>query len=140
MRTDNKEERMTRTRKPAALFLAALCLCPATAVSQTYPSKPIRLIVPFPAGGGVDYIGRIVGKGLSERLSQQVVIENRAGANAIVGLEVLKSSPPDGYTVAATSAGPMAVNPFIYAKLPHDTVKDFTYIAKMVIFPLLLVS
>src|SRR6185295_15331857 len=54
--------------------------------------------------------------------------------------EVLKSSPPDGYTIAAASAGPLAVNPFIYAKLPHDTVKDFTYIAKMVIFPLLLVS
>jgi tripartite-type tricarboxylate transporter receptor subunit TctC len=96
--------------------------------------------VPFPAGGGVDYIGRIIGKGLAERLGQQVVVENRAGANAIVGLEVLKASPPDGYTVAATSAGPMAVNPFIYAKLPHDVVKDFTYIAKMVIFPLLLVS
>jgi tripartite-type tricarboxylate transporter receptor subunit TctC len=131
---------MTRANSILALAVAALSAWPVAALSQSYPSKPIRLIVPFPAGGGVDYIGRIVGKGLSERLGQQVVVENRAGANAIVGLEVLKASPPDGYTIAAASAGPLAVNPFIYAKLPHDTVKDFTYIAKMVIFPLLLVS
>jgi tripartite-type tricarboxylate transporter receptor subunit TctC len=123
-----------------ALALGALCLCPAAVLSQPYPSKPIRLIVPFPAGGGVDYIGRIVGKGLSERLGQQVIVDNRPGANAIVGLENLKTSPPDGYTIAAASAGPLAVNPFIYAKLPHDTVKDFTYIANMCSFPLLLVS
>src|SRR5688572_7788056 len=126
--------------KALALALGLPGLFPAVALSQTYPSKPIRLIVPFPAGGGVDFIGRIVGKGLSERLGQQVVIDNRPGANAIVGLEVLKASPPDGYTIAAASAGPLAVNPFIYSKLPHDVVRDFTYIAKMVIFPLLLVS
>ena len=129
---------MIRTIRMAALV--ALCFVPVAAFSQAYPSKPVRLIVPFPAGGGVDYIGRLVAKGLSERMGHQVVVENRAGANAIVGLEVLKSSPPDGYTLAATSAGPMAVNPFIYSKLPHDVVKDFTYIAKMVIFPLMLVT
>jgi len=131
---------MTRTSGMFALALAALCACPAVALSQAYPSKPIRVIVPFPAGGGVDYIGRIVGKGLSERLGQQVLVDNRPGANAIVGLEVLKAAPPDGYTIAAASAGPLAVNPFIYAKLPHDTVRDFTYIANMCSFPLLLVS
>ena len=123
-----------------ALVLGALSLFPAVALAQPYPNKTIRMIVPFPAGGGVDFIGRIVGKGLSERLGQSVVIDNRAGANAIVGLEALKVSAPDGYTIAAASAGPLAVNPFIYAKLPHDTVKDFTYIANMVNFPLLLVS
>ena len=131
---------MTRTKSMLALALAALCACPAVVLSQAYPSKPIRLIVPFPAGGGVDYIGRIVGKGLSERLGQQVLVDNRPGANAIVGLEVLKAAAPDGYTIAAASAGPLAVNPFIYAKLPHDTVRDFTYIANMCSFPLLLVS
>ena len=122
------------------LALAAVLLCPAAALSQPYPSKPIRMIVPFPAGGGVDYIGRLVGKGLSERLGQQVLVDNRPGANAILGLENLKTSPPDGYTIAAASAGPLAVNPFTYAKLPHDTVRDFTYIANMVEFPLLLVT
>ena len=122
------------------LTLGALGLCAAAALAQPYPSKPIRIIVPFPAGGGVDFIGRIAGRGMSERLGQQVVIDNRAGANAIVGLEVLKSSPPDGYTIAAASAGPLAVNPFIYRKLPHDTLKDFTQIANMVNFPLLMVT
>ncbi|MBI2294617.1 MAG: tripartite tricarboxylate transporter substrate binding protein [Betaproteobacteria bacterium] len=123
-----------------AVVLGVLSLCPAAALSQAYPNKPIRLIVPFPAGGGVDYIGRIVGKGLSERLGQQVLVDNRPGANAILGLEALKASAPDGYTIAAASAGPLAVNPFIYAKLPHDTLKDFTHIANMVNYPLLLVS
>jgi len=117
----------------------ALCLSPAAALAQAYPAKPIRLIVPFPAGGGVDFIGRIAAQGMSPRLGQQVVVENRAGANAIVGLEVLKSSAPDGYTIAAASAGPLAVNPFIYKKLPHNTLTDFTQIANMVNFPLLMV-
>jgi len=126
--------------KSMLLALAALVLGPAAALAQPYPSKPIRMIVPFPAGGGVDYIGRLVGKGLSERLGQQVLIDNRPGANAILGLENLKTAPPDGYTIAAASAGPLAVNPFTYAKLPHDTVRDFTYIANMVEFPLLLVT
>src|SRR5262245_5476478 len=131
---------MVKITRALVAALAALLLWPVTALSQAYPSKPIRVIVPFPAGGGVDYIGRLVSKGLSERLGQQVVVYNRPGANAIVGLEALKASAPDGYTIAAASAGPLAVNPFVYAKLPHDTVRDFTYIANMTAFPLLLVS
>ncbi len=131
---------MRSTRFIEWLALAVTVMWPASASPQAYPSKPIRIIVPFPAGGGVDYIGRIVGKGLSERFGQQVVIDNRPGANAILGLEALKASPPDGYTLAAASAGPLAVNPFIYKKLPHDTLKDFTQIANMVNYPLLLVS
>src|SRR5688572_12998108 len=131
---------MLKLVKPAAFVFAAVALAPAVSFSQTYPVKPVRLIVPFPAGGGVDFIGRIVGQGLTARLGQQVAIDNRAGANGIVGLEVLKASPADGYTIAAASAGPLVVNPFIYAKLPYDTLKDFTHIANMVNFPLLLVA
>lgn len=130
---------MTIPTRMLALGLAVLGAWPAVALPQAYPAKPIRLIVPFPAGGGVDFIGRIAARGMSDRLGQQVVVENRAGANAIVGLEVLKSSPPDGYTIAAASAGPLAVNPFIYKKLPHNTLTDFTQIANMVNFPLLMV-
>ena len=118
----------------------ALACAPIVCVAQAYPVKPIRLIVPFPPGGGVDFIGRIVGQKLTERLGQQVAIDNRSGANGIVGLEALKTSAPDGYTIAAASAGPLAVNPFIYSKLPHDTLRDFTHIANMVNFPLLLVA
>jgi len=123
-----------------ALTLAVQSFFPAASFAQGYPNKPIRLIVPFPAGGGVDYIGRIIGKGLSDRLGQQVLVDNRPGANAIVGLEALKIAPADGYTIAAASAGPLAVNPFIYLKLPHDTLRDFTQIANMCNFPLLLVT
>jgi tripartite-type tricarboxylate transporter receptor subunit TctC len=131
---------MIRAWRTLALALGALCWWPASALSQSYPSRPIRIIVPFPAGGGVDYIGRIVAKGLTERLGQQVVVDNRPGANAILGLEALKASAPDGYTLAAASAGPLAVNPFIYRKLPHNTLTDFTQIANMVNYPLLLVA
>ena len=123
-----------------ALALGVLSLCPVTALAQAWPNKTIRMIVPFPPGGGTDYIARIAGRGLSDRLGQQVVIDNRPGANAILGLEVLKVSPPDGYTIAAASAGPLAINPFIYAKLPHDTLRDFTHIANMSNFPYLLVT
>ena len=120
--------------------MVAVFTTPIAVAQPAYPSKPIRMIVPFPPGGGVDFIGRVIGKSLSEHLGQQIVIDNRAGANGIVGLEALKSAPADGYTIAAVSAGPLAVNPFIYAKLPHDTLKDFTYIGSAVNFPLLLVS
>ena len=122
------------------IVLALAGLAASHAWAQAWPNKTIRMIVPFPPGGGVDYIGRIAGRGLADRLGQQVVIDNRPGANAILGQEVLKASAPDGYTIAATSAGPLAINPFIYAKLPHDTLRDFTHIANMVNFPYLLVT
>jgi tripartite-type tricarboxylate transporter receptor subunit TctC len=125
------------------LFILAVSvpgLVSGGAAAQNYPNKPVRLIVPFPAGGGVDFIGRIVGKGLSERLGQQVTVDNRPGANAILGLEVLKNAPADGYTIAAASAGPLTVNPHIYRKLAYDPLRDFTPISNMVNFPLLLVS
>ena len=127
--------------KTVAAFVGLLVAAASPgAIAQVYPAKPIRLIVPFPPGGGVDFIGRIVGERLAQRLGQQVAIDNRAGANGIVGLEILKAAPADGYTIAAASAGPLTVNPFIYSKLPYDTLRDFTHIANMVNFPLLLVA
>jgi tripartite-type tricarboxylate transporter receptor subunit TctC len=122
-----------------AVFATAL-LCAISASAQPYPSKTIRMIVPFPPGGGVDFIGRVVGQRLADRLGQQVVIDNRGGANGIVGLELLRTSPPDGYTIAAASQGPLSINPLIYSKLPYDSVRDFAAISNMVNFPLLLVT
>jgi tripartite-type tricarboxylate transporter receptor subunit TctC len=98
------------------------------------------MLVPFPPGGGVDFAARIVGRHLSERLGQPVVIENRAGANGIIALEALKVAAPDGYTIAAASNGPLVINPSIYLKLPYDPVRDFVAIGRMVNFPLLLVT
>ncbi|HEY4375372.1 MAG TPA: tripartite tricarboxylate transporter substrate binding protein [Burkholderiales bacterium] len=126
----------------AALFCAVALLCnaPAALFAQPYPNKPIRLIVPFPPGGGNDVIGRDMAQKLTERLGQQVVVDNRAGANGIVGLQALMAAAPDGYTLGVGAAGPMAVNPSLYDKLPYDPVKDFTAITNMVNFPLLLVA
>ncbi|HEY9448080.1 MAG TPA: tripartite tricarboxylate transporter substrate binding protein [Burkholderiales bacterium] len=129
---------MTRIVSAFALAIGALCLCPAAAFAQAYPSKTVRMIVTFPAGGGVDFMGRVIGQKLSERLGQQVVIDNRGGANGITGLQVLMSSPPDGYTICASSAGPLAVNPHVYKNLPYDPLKDFTILSRGVDFPLLL--
>jgi tripartite-type tricarboxylate transporter receptor subunit TctC len=108
--------------------------------AQGYPNKPVRLIVPFPPGGGNDVIGRIIAQKLTERFGQQVVVDNRAGANGIVGLQALMQAPPDGYTIGVAAAGPMAVNPSLYDKLPYDSLKDFAYVTNMVIFPLILIT
>ena len=117
-----------------------LAAAPSIVLAQAWPSKPIRLIVPFPPGGGNDVIARAVAQKLGERLGQSVVVENRAGANGIVGLQALMQSAPDGHTIAVGAAGPLAVNPGLYDKLPYDPVKDFAPITNMVNFPLLLVT
>jgi tripartite-type tricarboxylate transporter receptor subunit TctC len=113
---------------------------PIGAWAQAWPAKPIRMLVPFPPGGGVDYAARIVGKHLSDRLGQPVLIENRAGANGIIALEALKAAPADGYTLGTVSNGPLVINPSIYLKLPYDPVRDFAAIGRLVNFPLLLVA
>lgn len=129
---------MKKSVKAVACAMALMGASPAAVLAQAYPAKPVRMIVTFPAGGGVDFMGRVVGQRLSERLGQQVVIDNRGGANGITGLQVLMSAPPDGYTICASSAGPLAVNPHVYKNLPYDPLKDFTLISRGVDFPLLL--
>jgi tripartite-type tricarboxylate transporter receptor subunit TctC len=120
------------------LFLSALVS--ESALAQAWPAKPVRMLVPFPPGGGVDYAARIVGKHLSERLGQPVLVENRAGANGIIALEALKGAPADGYTLGTVSNGPLVINPSMYLKLPYDPVRDFAPIGRLVNFPLLLVA
>ncbi|MEQ1772446.1 MAG: tripartite tricarboxylate transporter substrate binding protein [Burkholderiales bacterium] len=125
---------------PCKWLLICVSAVPSMAAAQPYPAKSIRMIVPFPAGGGVDFMARIIAQKLSERLGQQVVIDNRAGSNGIIGLQALMAAAPDGYTIASASAGPLAVNPHVYTKLPYDTLRDFTIIARGVDFPLLLLT
>ena len=86
---------------------------------QTWPQRAIKMIVPFPAGGGTDFIARLAAKHLSERLGQQVFVENRPGANGAIGLQALMQSDPDGYTISACSDTPLVVNPSLYEKLPY---------------------
>ena len=129
-----------RTQRIMTAFLLSYVL-PYVAIAQpAYPVKTVRMIVPFPPGGGTDFMGRVIAQKLSERLGQQVVVDNRAGSNGIVGLQALMAASPDGYTICGASAGPLAVNPHVYSKLPYDTLRDFTIIARGVDFPLLLLT
>jgi tripartite-type tricarboxylate transporter receptor subunit TctC len=125
---------------PAYAELRVLAIAPAATVARQWPAKPVRMSVPFPGGGGVDYIGRVMAMPLSERLSQQVVADNRAGSNGIIGLEVLKNSPAGAYTLAAASDGPLVNNLLLYPKRSYHTLRDFAPISNMVMFPLMLGS
>mgnify|MGYP001610967581 CR=1 FL=1 len=97
----------------------------AEAVAAGYPSKPIRLIVPFPPGGGTDLVARLLSQRLTERFGQQVVVDNRGGANTIIGTELAAKAAPDGYTMVLVLPVSVAVNPSLYRNLPYDPVRDF---------------
>ena len=103
-----------------------------------YPTKPIRLIVPFPPGGGTDIIARTLGQRLFEAWGQTVVVDNRAGANGIIGSDILAKAKPDGYTLLLAIAT-HAINPSLYSKLPYDTARDFAPITQLSEYPFILV-
>jgi len=107
-----------------ALLLAMFCAPALDAGAQSYPSRPIRLVVPWPAGGPPDAMGRLLAQRLAETLKQQVVVDNRAGANSIIGTEIVAKSAPDGYSYLLTT-GSHTTNAALHAKLPYDTLKDF---------------
>jgi tripartite-type tricarboxylate transporter receptor subunit TctC len=109
------------------LFLAAGVLTlPATALAQAYPSKPVRMIVPFPPGGATDIVGRLIAQKLTESWGVQVIVDNRAGAGGTIGSDVAAKSPPDGYTILIGTSSTHAVAPSLYSKLPYDPVRDFS--------------
>jgi tripartite-type tricarboxylate transporter receptor subunit TctC len=111
----------------------------AMAGAQVYPSKPIRMVVGFPPGGGNDIIARMVGAKMQESWGQPVTIDNRVGANSIIAAEFVAKSAPDGYTLLVNATGGMSVNPVLYAKLPYDSLRDFVPISMVGSFPLVLV-
>ncbi len=110
----------------AALRLAATLavLAPHPAAADAYPAKPIRLVVAFPPGGGTDIIARSIAHKLAERFAQQVVVDNRPGAGGNIGTDIVAKSAPDGYTILMGSAGPLAINASLFAKMPFDPIKD----------------
>lgn len=110
----------------AAALAAALLLAPGLALPQAWPAKPIRIIVPYPAGGGVDFVARTVGQRLSDVVGQPVVVENRAGASGSIGAAAVASSAPDGYTLLLASPAEVVVGPVSGQKVPYDTARDFT--------------
>jgi tripartite-type tricarboxylate transporter receptor subunit TctC len=121
-------------------LLAALAAVPAShATAQSYPAKSVRLIVPFSAGGGADIVARAIAQKLGDALGQQVVVDNRTGAAAIIGTELAAKSAPDGYTLILGQTGPNSINPTLYDKLPYDALKDFAPITLTTTYPYVLV-
>ena len=118
---------MPISRRALLTTLAAtplVSLLPRSAFAA-YPDKPIRMIVPFAAGGNADLVGRLMAEGMSPTLGQTIVVENRAGAGGSLGAGQVATAPPDGYTLLIGSNGPLTVNPFVQAKLTYDPIKDF---------------
>jgi tripartite-type tricarboxylate transporter receptor subunit TctC len=124
-----KESPVTRMKLASMLAVAALVPAAGHVHAQTYPSKPVRIIVPFPPGGGIDLFARIIGQKISEGLGQQVVIDNRPGAQGNIGMQVGARAAPDGYTLTVAYAGTVAINPFLYKDPGFDSLKDFAPIS-----------
>ena len=120
-----------------ACALAAL-LAGAAQAQDVYPSRPVRIIVPFPAGGGTDTVTRIIAQKVQESVKQTVIVENRPGGNTIIGAEAVARATPDGYTLLAAIDSTMAMNPSLYAKLSYDPFKDFAPITLATSYPLIL--
>jgi tripartite-type tricarboxylate transporter receptor subunit TctC len=117
-------------RRLRVFVLAAFALAVTPAVlAQSYPSRPVKVIVPFPPGDAADILSRLIGPKMAERMGQPVVVENRAGASGQIGLEVLKNAAADGYTIGVGQGGNLVVAPHTYKKLPYDPLKDFVAVA-----------
>jgi tripartite-type tricarboxylate transporter receptor subunit TctC len=117
---------------PFAATLAALALCAAagSAWAQAYPAKPIHIVVPFPAGGATDLGSRIIGQKMAENWGQPVIVENRPGANTIIGAEAVARAAPDGYTLLMAIDSTLVMNQSLYSKLPYDPLKDFSPVTR----------
>jgi tripartite-type tricarboxylate transporter receptor subunit TctC len=122
-----------------ATFALAAMLS-GTAQAQDYPARPVRLVVPYAAGGNADIFGRTLAQKLGDALKLPFVVENRAGANGGIGADFVAKSAPDGYTLLVTANGPIVVNPVLYAKVPYDPVKDFAPVAQCVVYQYVLVT
>jgi tripartite-type tricarboxylate transporter receptor subunit TctC len=125
--------------KSRIAFAACLALACGVATAQRYPEKPMRMIVPFPAGGGSDTVGRALGRGMSERLGQPIVVENRVGAAGSIGADFAARAPADGYTILLGSTSELTQYPVVNPKIRYDPVKDFAPIGMVAIVPLVFV-
>jgi tripartite-type tricarboxylate transporter receptor subunit TctC len=127
------------SRRVALALALTTALAAGAARADDYPSHPIRLIVPYAAGGGADSVARIVAKRVGETIGQNIVIENRSGAGSIIGTELVKHANPDGYTILLGQSGPISINPAVYKTLPYDPLKDFAPITMTTAYPYIMV-
>src|SRR5882757_7598936 len=123
----------------ALAALAVVLACASGALAQGWPNRPIRMIVPYTPGGYTDLMARLVGQKISDALGQPIIFENKPGANAIIGTDVVAKAAPDGYTFGTVIAA-HAVNATLNPKLPYDTLKDFSYISLMSVAPLIMIA
>jgi tripartite-type tricarboxylate transporter receptor subunit TctC len=114
---------------------ALLALSVSAATAQPYPARQITLVVPFAPGGPADFLGRLIGQKMGEDLGQQIVIDNRPGANTIIGAQAVAKAPPDGYTLLMAIDGTLVMNPFLYSKLAYDPFKDFEPVSLVALVP-----
>ena len=126
-------------RRHLVLALLAGSLCAGHTGAQDYPTRPVRLIVPFPAGGSSDVVARFIAQGLSEKMGQQFVVENRAGAAGNLATDAVAKAAPDGYTLGLSTSGPLANNKFLYKAMPYDSEKAFTPVVLVGEIPLVIV-
>jgi len=130
-----------RIRRLLRAGLAALlCAFAVTALSQSYPQRAVRLIVPYPPGSGTDIVARLLGQRVSESWGQPLVVENRPGAGAIVGVDAVAKAAPDGYTIGIADTGPLAINPALYPKLPYEPARDLAPVIEVAKLPFMLVA
>ena len=128
-----------------AMKLAAMCgaaamtLAATVSIAQSYPAKPVRLVVPFPPGGPADSVARILAQKLTDALGQNVVVDNRAGATGTIGAGIVAKSPPDGYTLLLGTSNELAMSPGLFEKLPYEPTRDFTPLSNVINFPNILV-
>jgi len=120
-------------------MVATLALCCDVVHAQSYPSKPIRMVVPFAPGGGADIVARALATPLSKRMGQPVIVDNKPGGGATTGADAVAKATADGYTLLYTTPGPQITNPYLMAKLPYDPVADFTPVSQVAVVPSVLV-
>src|SRR4029079_1948831 len=128
---------MTMRRRVALAFALALP-CAGGAVAADYPTRPIKIVVPYAPGGGADAVARIVARKVSDNTGYHIVVDNKGGAGAILGTEQVAKAEPDGYTLLLGQSGPISINPAVYKSLPYDPVKDFAPIAMTTAYPYIL--
>src|SRR2546421_1489951 len=121
-------------------LFAVLLMLAATAWAQEYPNKPVRVIVPYVAGGNADIWARTLSQKLTEALKQSFVVENKPGANGGIGTDFVAKSAPDGYTLLAVASGPIVVNPVLYPQMPYDPVRDLAPVAQCAVYQYVLVT
>ncbi|HSB72702.1 MAG TPA: tripartite tricarboxylate transporter substrate binding protein [Candidatus Methylomirabilis sp.] len=138
-KTDRNRATGRAILRAAWLLGAILLFCTELAQAQTYPTKPIRMIVPWPPGGGVDTTTRMISPPLAERLGQPIAVENRGGAGGNIGTELAAHEKPDGYTLLMASLSPHSINPYLYSRLGFDPIKSFTPIVLLWTVPNILV-